>query len=142
MRTRWSLVLAFWLAVALPLTGCAGGGGAEPDPTMPPPGEAIVIPITVTNNWSPRTSVTVRLISSGVTRILGSVGGGSERTFEIESPSLTGQHRLSARGTGLDQEQLSQPFALFGNSTVQWTMVGNALLVGQQTEEPAQPKSP
>jgi hypothetical protein len=109
---------------------------------MPPPGEAIVIPITVTNNWSPRTSVTVRLISSGVTRILGSVGGGSERTFEIESPSLTGQHRLSARGTGLDQEQLSQPFALFGNSTVQWTMVGNALLVGQQTEEPAQPKSP
>ena len=48
-----SAAVAMWSCVAvaasLGLVGCAGGGGDEPDPTLPPPGENIVIPITVDN---------------------------------------------------------------------------------------------
>lgn len=124
----------------LALWGCAGSGSHEPDPTMPPPGGSVVVPITVNNNWSPRTSATIRLISGGVTRILGGVGGGREQTFQVESPALTGEHRLSATGTDLGQGIVSQPFTLFGNSSVHWTLVGNALWVGQRQGEPARPE--
>jgi len=123
------------------LPGCAGGGSSEPVSGTPAPGESNVIPISVNNNLSPRTSVTVRLINDGVIRILGGVGGGAERTFDVGSPGLTGQHRLSATGTGLDQEVLSQPFTLSANSTVGWTLAGNSLLVGERLGEPLEQRN-
>jgi hypothetical protein len=143
VKSSLSFVLASALVGSMPLAvvGCAGSGSNEPDPTMPPPGQNILIPITVNNNWSPRASATVRLISGGVTRILGSVRGDQERTFQVDTPALTGEHRLSATGTGLQQDLLSQPFQLFANSSVEWTFVGNALLVGQRLGEPMQPKN-
>ena len=124
------------LAGSLVLAACAGGGGEEADPRVPPPGENIVIPITVNNNWTPRTSVTIRLVSGGVTRILGSVNGGRERTFEVDSPSLSGRHRLQADGTRLGQSIVSQDFWLFTTSAVRWALVGNALLVGERMGPP------
>jgi hypothetical protein len=123
------------------LQGCAGGGGGEPDPTLPPPGENIVIPITVNNNWTPRTQVTVRLVSDGVTRILGSVGGGRERTFDVDSPSLSGRHTLTATGFTARDRLTSTPFTLFGNSTVTWRLVENAIVMGQRMGAPAQPQN-
>jgi hypothetical protein len=142
---RGSLAVAVWSCVAwagsLGLTGCAGGGGNEPDPTLPPPGENIVIPVTVVNNVSPGTNITVRFISLGGTRILGSVGPGRERTFQVGSPSMTGQFRLNATGPALGQEITSQAFSLFPNSTVRWTLIGNQLVVGERLGERMQPKN-
>ena len=142
---RGSLSVAVWSGVSaagsLGLVGCAGGGGDEPDPTLPPPGENIVIPITVVNDVSPGTNITVRFISLGGTRILGSVGGGRERTFQVDSPSMSGQFRLNATGPGLGQEIVSQAFALFPNSMVRWTLIGNQLVVGERMGEPMQPKN-
>jgi len=132
-RSRWGLTAAVCVALA----GCAGGGGDEPDPRLPPPGESIVIPITVRNNWTPRTQITVRLISGGVTRILGSVNGGRERTFEVTDPTMSGRHTLTATGNTLAEAVESQPFTLFATSTVTWSLFENALLVGERLgEEP------
>lgn len=142
---RDSFAVATWSCVAaagsLGLVGCAGGGGDEPDPTLPPPGESIVIPITVRNNVSPGTNVTVRFVSLGGTRILGSVSGGRERTFEVDSPSMTGQFVLNATGPGLGETITSQAFSLFPNSAVTWTLIGNQLLVGERMPQPMQPKN-
>jgi len=142
---RDSLAVAVWscvaAAVSLGLVGCAGGGGDEPDPTLPPPAESIVIPITVVNNVSPGTNITVRFISLGGTRILGSVSGGRERTFQVDSPSMTGQFHLNATGRGLGETITSQAFSLFPNSAVRWTLIGNQLLVGDRLGEPMQPKN-
>ncbi|MEJ2342282.1 MAG: hypothetical protein P8Y10_08765 [Gemmatimonadales bacterium] len=142
---RDSLAATVWrcaaAAASLGLIGCAGGGGDEPDPTVPPPGENIVIPITVYNNWTPSTSVTVRFVSLGGTRILGSVNGGRERTFQVDSPPMTGQFRLSASGTRLDADIVSQAFSLFPNSAVRWTLVGNQLVVGERMPPPMEPKN-
>ena len=74
----------------------------------------------------------MRLVSGGVTRILGSVNGGRERTFQVENPSLTGRHNLTATGFASTGPVASQPFSLFANSTVTWTIVGNQLLVGER----------
>jgi hypothetical protein len=134
----WSI--AVW-AGSLGLAGCATGGGDEPDPTHPPPGENIVIPITVNNNLSPRTNVTIRFISLGGTRILGSVSGGRERTFQVDSPPMTGQFRLNATGPRLGREITSQAFSLFPNSTVTWILIGNQLLVGQRLGERMEPRN-
>ncbi len=132
-KTRWGLSALICVALA----GCAGRGSDEPDPRLPPPGESIVIPITVRNNWTPRTQVTVRLISGGVTRILGSVNGGRERTFEIADPTLSGRHTLTATGNTLAEAIESTPFTLFATSTVTWSLFENALLVGERLgEEP------
>jgi len=133
------IIVSSAIVSSLVLLGCASGGSSEPDPGTPASGESIVIPISVNNNLRPRTSVTIRLISDGVTRILGGVGGSAERTFEVGSPALTGQHRLSATGTGLDQELLSQPFTLSASSTMRWTLVGNSLLVGKRLGPPMEP---
>ncbi len=142
---REPLAIALWSCVAwigsLGLTGCAGGRGGEPDPTLPPPGEDIVIPITVVNDVSPGTNITVRFISLGGTRILGSVGPGRERTFQVGSPSMTGRFRLNATGPALGQEITSQAFSLFPNSTVRWTLIGNQLVVGEHLGERMQPKN-
>ena len=55
---RNTLIITAWSCIAgagsLGLVGCASGGSDEADPTMPPPGENIVIPITVNNNVTPR----------------------------------------------------------------------------------------
>jgi len=135
------IIVSSAIVAAVVFPGCAGGGSSQPDPGPTVSGESIVTPIFVNNNLSPRASVTVRLISDGVTRILGGVGGGAERTFDVGSPGLTGQHRLSATGTGLDQEVLSQPFTLSANSTVGWTLVGNSLLVGERLGEPLEQRN-
>lgn len=134
----WSVVAA---TASFGLLGCASGGGEEPDPTMPPPSENIVIPVTVVNNWSPRTNITVRFVSLGGTRILGSVSGGRERTFQVDSPPMTGQFQLNATGRNLGETITSQAFSLFPNSTVRWTLVGNQLVVGERLGEPMQPKN-
>ena len=114
------------------LLACGGGGATEADPGRPPAGEPIVVKVTVNNNIQPRTQVTIRLRSSGVTRILGSVSPGSERTFDIEDPTLTGRHNLTADGSTLAQSMTSQPFTLFANSWVVWTLTGNLLRVDTQ----------
>ncbi len=142
---RDSLAVAVWGSIAwagsLGLVGCASGGGDEPDPRLPPPDENIVIPITVHNNISPRTNITVRFISLGGTRILGSVSGGRERTFQVDSPSMTGESRLNAMGPGLGREITSQAFFLFPNSTVRWTLIGNQLVVGERLGERMEPRN-
>ena len=135
------LAAACALVSSVVFGACTSGGRAKSDPAMPAADENVVIPITVNNNLSPRTNVTVRLISGGVTRILGGVGGDRERTFQVDTPALTGEHRLSATGTDLNRDLLSQPFTLFANSSVRWTLVSNSLLVGEQLDEP-QPESP
>lgn len=136
--TVWSCVAA---AGSIGLAGCASGGSEEPDPTAPPPGENIVIPITVNNNWTPGTLITVRFIGLGGTRILGSVSPGRERTFQVDSPAMTGQFQLNATGTGLGQDITSQAFSLFPNSSVRWTLIGNQLLVGERMPPPMEPKN-
>ncbi len=142
---REPLAITVWSCVAwtgsLGLTGCAGGGGGEPDPTLPPPGENIVIPVTVVNNMSPGTNITVRFISLGGTRILGSVSGRRERTFQVDSPSMAGQFQLNATGPGLGQAITSQTFSLFPNSAVRWTLIGNQLVVGERLPPPMEPKN-
>lgn len=134
----WSCVVA---AGSLGLVGCAGGGGDEPDPTLPPPGENIVIPITVVNNLSPGTNITIRFVSLGGTRILGSVSPGRERTFQVDSPSMTGQFQLNATGPGLGETITSQAFSLFPNSAVRWTLIGNQLVVGERMPPPMEPQN-
>jgi hypothetical protein len=134
----WSFAAA---GASLGIVGCAGGGGDEPDPTVPPPGENIVIPITVNNNFTPRTTITVRFVSLGGTRILGSVSGGRERTFQVDSPSMTGRFQLNATGPGLGDDITSQAFSLFPNSSVRWTLIGNQLLVGERMPPPMEPKN-
>jgi hypothetical protein len=140
-----TLIVTAWSCIAgtgsLGLVGCASGGSDEADPTMPPPGENIVIPITVNNNVTPRTNITVRFIGLGGTRILGSVNGGRERTFEVDSPSMTGQFQLNATGPGLNDSITSQAFSLFPNSTVRWTLIGNQLLVGERMPPPMEPQN-
>ncbi len=142
---RRSFAVAVWGCVgaagSIGLIGCAGGGGDEPDPTVPPPGENIVIPITVDNNWTPGTNITIRFVSLGGSRILGSVSPGRERTFQVDSPAMTGQFQLNATGRGLGEAITSQAFSLFPNSAVRWTLVGNQLVVGERMPPPMEPKN-
>ncbi len=142
---RGSLAVTVWSGVAaagsLGLVGCASGGGGEPDPAAQPSGENIVIPITVNNNVTPRTNITVRFIGLGGTRILGSVSGGRERTFNVDSPAMTGQFQLNATGPGLNESITSQAFALFPDSNVRWTLIGNQLVVGERIPPPMEPQN-
>ena len=127
-RVRRRACLAAAGALLL-LAGCASGG-AEGSGPGEPPAEPVTIKVTVNNNITPGTQVTVRLQSGGVTRILGGVSPGRERTFDVDSPSLVGTHLLSATGVGTSI--VSQPFSLFANSWITWRLPANALQLGTQ----------
>jgi len=117
------------LALVL-LAGCASGS-AEGSGAGEPPAEPVTIKVTVNNNITPGTQVTVRLQSGGVTRILGGVSPGRERTFDVDSPTLSGTHLLTATGDA-GTSIVSQPFSLFANSWITWRLPGNVLQVGTE----------
>lgn len=112
------------------LAGCASGGAEGSGPGAPP-AEPVTIKVTVNNNLTPRTQVTVRLQSGGVTRILGGASPGRERTFDVEGPTLSGTHLLTATGDA-GVTIVSQPFSLFANSWITWRLQGNVLQVGRE----------
>lgn len=133
-RIRHATRLA--LAGCVLLLGCASAGSEEPDYEVPPRDEpvVVVIPVNVSNELEPRANVTIRLRSGDRTRILGSVTPGRERSFQVDSPELSAEYRLTATSPAFADAITSEPFSLSADSWVRWSIADNVLVVDQRVE--------
>lgn len=126
----------FVLVGCATLSGCASAGSDDLDRAVDPRAELpqrTVIPITVNNDLAPRASVTIWLRGEEATRVLGSVAPARERTFRVDWPEHSGEHRLAA--TMLNGKLTSESFSISANSAVRWKLADNALVIGQQPEK-------
>ena len=113
---------------------CAGAGSEEPEFEVPASARRIEVAFTVSNELTPRASVTVRLRSGETTRILGSVTQGQERTFEVELPASAPEYRLTATSVAFTDAITSESFSLSASSAVRWRIADNALVVDRLPE--------
>ncbi len=107
------------------LAGCATGPGAgENEGALP------AVEVRVENDLLPRQELTVRLFRPDGTReILGSVGPGQTRTFQIRESSYAGSFALLAENSS-GQEMVSRPFSIYPNDRVDLELRLNQLTVG------------
>lgn len=112
------------LPVALLLVAaCAAGrgsGGAAPESEN-------VIAITVRNNLTPRTLVTVRVFSrSGTRTFLGTVSPGQTKSFTFEESLFEPAYQLVAETQG-GADVSSRLFELYPMAAVIWTLQTNVI---------------
>lgn len=88
--------------------------------------------MTVENNLNPPQEVTVRMVEpNGSRNILGSLGPGRSRTYELREPSFSGDYALMAE-LGSGETVVSRSFVLFPEARVHWTLRSNQLTVAQE----------
>lgn len=64
-----------------------------------------------------------------MTRVLGTVAAGRERTFQLDLPEAEAEYRLTASGAALSEPIASEPFRLSKSSTLRWSVAANDLQV-------------
>ncbi len=117
---RWVL-----LPVVLLLAGaCATGREA------PAVGAGTLL-VTVVNNLTPRTSLTVRITADPGTRVLlGSVSPGATQTFRLNRLMPSGDYQLVAE-TAEGREIVSREFNVLPGDEVMWSVRTNTVDVGR-----------
>ena len=117
--------------VALLLVACATG---RTSPASDEPTEQDVL-VEVRNDLTPRTSVTIRIVSASGTRsVLGTVSPGRTTTLRFREPYFEATYRLVA--DPVDAEDIrSRTFELFPNSTVEWRLSNNTLRFAERQQE-------
>jgi hypothetical protein len=114
------------LPVALSF-GCAAGSR----PAAALPDDPNTIPVTVENNLTPRTAVTVRITSASATRVvLGIVSPGRSRTLQFEESFFESGYQLIAETTE-GQTITSRVFQLYPS----WTLTHNTVAIGERGGE-------
>jgi hypothetical protein len=112
------------LPVALLLfLACAAGRGS----TGAAPESEHAITVTVRNNLTPRTLVTVRVFSrSGVRTFLGSVPPAQTKSFTFDEPMFEAAYQLVAETQG-GADVTSRMFELYPMAAVVWTLQTNII---------------